>query len=128
MGYGGDLGEGIVTKGTGDHGIDGIIKQDPFGLDNIYIQAKRWKKKVGEPELRDFFGALQMQPNAKRGVFATTSDYTQPAKNALSRIDAKIVLINGEQLVELMIKYRIGIYKRDSYPVYDIDSDYLNLE
>ena len=43
MGYG----EGFVTKKSHDNGVDGIIKQDVLGLDTIYVQAKRYKNKVG---------------------------------------------------------------------------------
>lgn len=59
MGYGGVGDEsGIVTPLSGDEGIDGIINEDRLGLDVIYLQAKRWERPVGRPEVQKFVGAL----------------------------------------------------------------------
>jgi restriction system protein len=59
MGYGGTSDEsGIITGKSGDEGIDGVIKQDPLGLDMIYIQAKKWDSVVSRPEIQKFAGAL----------------------------------------------------------------------
>lgn len=50
MGYGGSRkAAGKAIGGSGDGGVDGIISEDPLGLDNIYIQAKRWESNVGRP-------------------------------------------------------------------------------
>jgi restriction system protein len=76
MGYGGsrkDAGEAIGRAGDG--GIDGIIKEDPLGLDVVYIQAKRWEGNVGRPEIQKFAGALQGH-RAKKGIFITTADFS----------------------------------------------------
>ncbi len=69
MGYGGsrkDAGKAIGK--SRDEGIDGIIKEDRFGLDIIYIQAKRWDNIVGRPEIQKFAGALQGH-RAKKGIY-----------------------------------------------------------
>jgi len=124
MGYGGsrkDAGERIGQ--TGDGGIDGIIKEDRLGLDTIYIQAKRWQGTVGRPEIQKFVGALQGQ-RAKKGVFITTSTYSNDATVYVSNIDTKVVLINGKQLSDLMIDFEIGVSVAASYTVKKIDSDY----
>lgn len=95
MGYGGsrrDAGERVGQSGDG--GIDGIIKEDRLGLDTIYIQAKRWQGNVGRPEIQKFVGALQGQ-RARKGVFITTSSFTSEAVDYASRIDTKVVLIDG---------------------------------
>jgi restriction system protein len=128
MGYGGtreDAGE-IIGK-SGDEGIDGIIKEDRLGLDVIYIQAKRWKDNVGRPEIQKFAGALQGQ-RARKGVFITTSDFTKDAKEYVSRIDSKIILIDGMTLAHLMIEYNVGVSTVDVYEIKKIDSDYFNDE
>jgi len=86
MGYGGtrkDAGKAIGK--TKDGGIDGIIKEDRLGLDIIYIQAKRWEGIVGRPEIQKFAGALQEQ-RAKKGIFITTSSFTEDAKDYVLRI------------------------------------------
>ena len=124
MGYGGsrrDAGERIGQ--TGDGGIDGIIKEDRLGLDTIFIQAKRWQGSVGRPEIQKFVGALQGQ-RAKKGVFITTSTYTAEAVDYASRIDTKVVLIDGKQLSGLMIDFDVGVSASASYVVKRVDSDY----
>lgn len=124
MGYGGsrrDAGERIGQ--TGDGGIDGIIKEDRLGLDTIFIQAKRWQGSVGRPEIQKFVGALQGQ-RAKKGVFITTSMYTTEAVDYASRIDTKVVLIDGKQLAGLMIDFDVGVSISASYVVKRVDSDY----
>lgn len=124
MGYGGsrkDAGERIGQ--TGDGGIDGIIKEDRLGLDTIFIQAKRWQGSVGRPEIQKFVGALQGQ-RARKGVFITTSAYTADAIDYASRIDTKVVLIDGKQLAALMTDFDVGVSISASYVVKRIDSDY----
>ena len=124
MGYGGsrrDAGERVGQSGDG--GIDGIIKEDRLGLDTLYIQAKRWQGSVGRPEIQKFVGALQGQ-RAKKGVFITTSSYTAEAIEYASRIDTKVVLIDGPLLANLMIDFDVGVSVAASYLVKRIDSDY----
>ena len=124
MGYGGsrrDAGERIGQ--TGDGGIDGIIKEDRLGLDAIFIQAKRWQGSVGRPEIQKFVGALQGQ-RARKGVFITTSSYTADAIDYASRIDTKVVLIDGKALSALMIDFDVGVSVAASYVVKRVDSDY----
>lgn len=124
MGYGGsrrDAGERIGQSGDG--GIDGIIKEDRLGLDTIYIQAKRWQGSVGRPEIQKFVGALQGQ-RAKKGVFITTSSYTSEAIDYATRIDTKVVLIDGQLLANLMMDFDVGVSVAASYIVKRIDSDY----
>jgi len=122
MGYG--IGE--VTGQTGDKGIDGIIKEDKLGLDEIYIQAKLWdeNKKVGGPEIQKFVGALK---GKHKGVFVTSSDFTPAAKD--ERADAQksgknIVFINGKELANLMIDYNLGVSLQQSYEIKKVDNNY----
>ncbi len=124
MGYGGsrhDAGRAIGK--SGDEGIDGIIKEDRLGLDIIYIQAKRWENTVGRPEVQKFAGALQGQ-RAKKGIMITTSAFSSDAQEYASRIDTKIVLIDGDRLAELMIDHNLGVSPMANYEVKKIDTDY----
>ncbi|WP_349257720.1 restriction endonuclease [Povalibacter sp.] len=124
MGYGGsrkDAGKAIGR--SGDEGIDGIIKEDHLGLDNIYIQAKRWDATIGRPEIQKFAGALQGQ-RARKGIFITTSDFSREANEYVSKIDSKIVLIDGKSLARLMIDFGVGVTSVAIYEVKKIDSDY----
>jgi restriction system protein len=128
MGYGGtrrDAGQAIGR--SGDEGIDGIIKEDRLGLDIVYIQAKRWERTVGRPEIQKFAGALQGQ-RARKGIFITTSDFSQVAREYVSRIDSKIVLIDGNTLAQLMIDYGVGVTQVASYELKRMDSDYFTEE
>jgi restriction system protein len=128
MGYGGsrkDAGEVIAR--TGDGGIDGIIKEDKLGLDVVYIQAKRWDGTVGRPIVQAFAGSLEGQ-RARKGVLITTSQFSQDARDYVSRIEKKIVLIDGEELTQLMIDYGIGVAEIASYTVKKVDLDYFGEE
>jgi restriction system protein len=126
MGYGGSHREAARAVGqVGDEGIDGIIDQDRLGLDTIYIQAKKWDQCVGRPEIQKFVGALAGK-RAKKGVFITTSSFSQEAVRYVSTIEAKIVLIDGKRLAELMIDYGVGVTPVTTYQLKRVDSDYFN--
>lgn len=128
MGYGGtrkDAGRAIGKSGDG--GIDGIINEDRLGLDVVYIQAKRWDGPVGRPEIQKFAGALQGQ-RARKGIFLTTSSFSRDAHDFASRIDSKIVLMDGETIAQLMIDYGVGVNTVATYELKRIDSDYFSGE
>jgi len=128
MGYGGTLRDaGQAVGKSGDGGIDGIIKEDRLGLDVIYIQAKRWDSTVGRPEIQKFAGALQGH-RARKGVFITTSGFSAEATDFASRIDSKVVLIDGATLARYMIDHDVGVSPSRSYEVKKIDSDYFTEE
>lgn len=129
MGYGGSREDaGQATRYTSDGGIDGIIKEDPLGLDVIYLQAKRYTEKaVGRPEVQGFAGALDMQ-RARKGVFITTSKFSGDARDYVGRIEKKIVLIDGQELAKLMIQFNLGVGIKETYEVKQVDSDYFNEE
>ncbi|HHV61982.1 MAG TPA: restriction endonuclease [Firmicutes bacterium] len=124
MGYGGsfkDAGQAIGK--TGDGGVDGIIKEDKLGLDVIYIQAKRWEGTVGRSEVQAFAGSLEGH-RAKKGVFITTSRFSNDAHEYVEKIEKRIVLIDGETLAQLMIDYNVGVSTVASYEIKRIDLDY----
>ena len=124
MGYGGSVADAAQAVGkSGDGGIDGIIKEDPLGLDFIYIQAKRWENPVGSPEIQKFVGALHGK-QARKGVFITTSKFTTDAYAFASMVDTKLALIDGEQLAKLMIERGVGVSKSELYELKRVDSDY----
>lgn len=122
MGYG----EGQAVGRSGDGGIDGIINQDPLGLEKVYIQAKRWSNQVGEPEVRNFSGSLDAKGAAK-GVFITNSTFSSTAKETARNISAgnKLIrLIDGQELVKLMIQHGVGVVTESTYEVKKMDENY----
>ncbi len=128
MGYGGshkDAGEAVGQSGDG--GVDGIIKEDKLGLDAIYIQAKRWESTVGRPVVQAFAGSLEGH-RARKGVLITTSQFSPDAMDYVTRIEKKIVLIDGEELAQLMIDFGIGAADETSYMVKRLDIDYFDEE
>lgn len=117
MGYGGTHGEKQHVGRSGDGGIDGIIRQDALGLTNIYIQAKRYAdtNKVGDPEIRNFMGALDSL-GANLGVFITTSSFQPSAQRSAARYrHGKIVLIDGIKLTSLMLAYGVAVHKARNF-------------
>lgn len=125
MGYGGSVQDaGQAMGGPGDEGIDGVIKEDPLGLDVICVQAKRWKNTVvGRPVVQAFVGSM-MGRKAKKGVFITTSQFSEEARRYVEGLETKVVLIDGQQLAQLMIDRGIGVSDVCSYTVKKVDSDY----
>lgn len=129
MGYGDGIDNaGIVTPASGDGGIDGIIKEDQLGFSNICIQAKKWDidATVSRPDLQKFVGALQGE-KATKGLFITTASFTKGAKDYVSNLSGlTVVLIDGTQLMKLMIKHNLGVSVEHVYEVKRIDSDFFN--
>lgn len=124
MGYG----DGRVTEKTNDGGLDGVIKEDKLGLDNIYVQAKRWEQAVGRPDVMSFSGALDAK-GARKGIFITTSNFTQGAEEYVERLESKkIILIGGKKLARLMIENNIGVSTKKKIVVKEIDFSYFEGE
>lgn len=128
MGYGRNRAEaGRAIGRSGDEGIDGIISEDRLGLETIYIQAKRWEGTVGRPEVQKFVGALHGK-RARKGVFITTGVFSGEAKDYVSHIDPRVVLIDGRELAEYMLDLNLGVTPKTNYEVKRIDSDYFSEE
>jgi restriction system protein len=128
MGYGGsrkDAGEAVGQSGDG--GVDGIIKEDRLGLDVIYLQAKRWEGTVGRPTVQAFAGSLEGH-RARKGVLITTSQFSPDALDYVTRIEKKIVLIDGDELAKLMIDFGIGVAADAVYEIKRLDTDYFEEE
>jgi restriction system protein len=125
MGYGGSLADaGRAIGKSGDGGIDGVIKEDRLGLEQIYIQAKRWDNtSVGRPEIQKFVGALHGK-RARKGIFLTTSMFTKDAHEYAVGLDIKVILIDGQELAKFMFDFEVGISTESTYVVKRIDIDF----
>ena len=130
MGYGDSFDEsGSVTPLSNDGGIDGVIREDKLGFENIYIQAKRWdlNASVGRPDLQAFVGALT-GTGATKGLFITTARFSKSALQFASMQHAiKLVLVDGDQLARLMAAHNVGVSVRHTYEIKGIDRDYFDI-
>ncbi len=126
MGYG-RAGSAERTSASGDAGIDGIISQDPLGLDRIYVQAKRYAvdRTIDRPRIHEFAGAL-LGKQGDRGVFITTSSFTKGAREEAERINARIELIDGSRLAELLVAYGVGVQAEQTVSLYRLDEDFFD--
>jgi restriction system protein len=128
MGYGGSIADaGRAIGGSGDEGIDGVIKEDQLGLDALYIQAKRWSNPVGRPAIQGFVGALHGQ-RARKGIFITTSSFTKEAREYAASVETRVVLVDGPQLAQLMIERDVGVTTIARYSIKRVDSDFFEGE
>jgi len=126
MGYGGTSEEaGRALGKSSDDGVDGVIDQDPLGVDQIYVQAKRYAKNnpVGPGAIREFFGALSIK-KAQKGIFVTTSSFSSSAVETAKNLGSRIVMIDGNQLARLMTRYNIGCRNEDVLHLKKLDEDY----
>lgn len=124
MGYG-RAGSVERTSASGDAGVDVIISQDPLGLDRIYVQAKRYgeERTIDRPKIHEFAGAL-LGKQGDRGVFITTSRFSTGAVQEAERINARIELIDGRRLAELLVTYGVGVQAEETVTLYRLDEDY----
>lgn len=127
MGYGvSNKDSAKVTQKSNDGGIDGIINEDALGLDRIYLQAKRYKdgSSIGRKEIQSFVGALAGE-GATKGVFITTSNFSTQAMDYAK--NQNIILIDGEYLTKLMIKYNVGTVVSRKIEFKKIDLTYFEI-
>lgn len=127
MGYGGsvtDISNALVGR-SGDGGVDGVIDQDPLGLDRIYVQAKRYAdgNTVSASAIRDFFGSLD-RFKATKGLFVTASTFTKSARDTAAQLSKRIVLIDGDQLTRLMIRHGIGCRIDETLHIKSLDEEF----
>ena len=129
MGYGNSKDDLTHTGGSGDGGVDGLIRQDRLGLEQIYIQAKRYGEgTIGRPQIQNFVGALSGK-GANRGVFITTSRFTAEARDYVKNLlDKRIVLIDGEEFARLMIANGVGVISTKSFKLVEIDENFFEID
>ncbi|AET91676.1 restriction system protein [Burkholderia sp. YI23] len=128
MGYGGSTGDaGRALGRSGDGGVDGVIDQDALGMDRIYVQAKRYAdgNNIGASAIRDFFGSLDRFKAAK-GLFVTTSRFSSAARETADFLSKRIVLIDGQQLARLMIRYNVGCRIEETLHLKKVDEDFFD--
>lgn len=125
MGYGYGTGSGEVIGMSGDDGVDGVINLDRLGVDQVYIQAKRYgpQNTIGSGAIRDFYGALGMK-DVTKGIFVTTSTFSPSAKQTAEKLGARIVLVDGVQLANLMIAHQIGCRITETFKIATLEESF----
>ncbi|MDT8327172.1 MAG: winged helix-turn-helix domain-containing protein [Roseovarius sp.] len=125
MGYGADKTSGKVLGGSGDDGVDGVINLDPLGVDQVYIQAKRYQagSPIGSGAIRDFYGALGLK-DVTKGIFVTTSSFSPNARATAEKLGARIVLVDGPQLARLMVLHEVGCRVTETFKVAVLEESY----
>ncbi len=126
IGYGDSRADaGKVVGGAGDGGVDVVINEDRLGLGIVCLQVKRYgpDRLVSPSEVRNFMGALDLR-GATKGVFVTTSTFTDAAQEAADRTSPKkIRLISGEELATLLIENEICVQTEHTVRIQRIDQD-----
>lgn len=110
-----------VTGRSGDGGIDGECAMDRLGLYKAMFQAKRWTRTVTPDDVRGFIGALNIK-RVDQGIFVTTSDFTQQARNEAIQ-SGKVKLIDGKTLARVMVEAGLGV-RKTPIDLPRIDDDY----
>lgn len=110
----------IVTKISNDGGIDvrGTLVVGDVIRTRMAVQVKRWKKNVQAPIVQQVRGSLGSH---EQGLIITTSDFSKGSRTEAERPDATpVALMNGRQLVQLLIENDIGI-QRTAYDLIELD-------
>lgn len=126
MGYGGSHKDAAAQLGrSGDGGVDGIVNEDRLGLDRIYVQAKRYApgNPVGRPDVNGFVGSL-VGLGATKGVFVTTSTFSQPARDYVKHLSQRVILVDGQELADLMIEHGVGVRSYRTVEFRRLDEDF----
>ena len=122
---------GRVTGRSCDGGVDGTIKEDKFGLDEIYILAEKYAtgSTVGAGDIRNFIGA-RVGARAQKGVFVTTAECSASARKTAAGSPSRAVLISGQRPAALMVRHAVGVRVRGPHRpptrVKAIDEDFFD--
>lgn len=117
----GELGfqEVAVTPRSGDKGIDvrGTLVVGEAVRIRMAVQVKRWKDNVQSPTVQQVRGSLGTH---EQGLIITTSDFSPGARKEAVRADAiPVGLMNGPQLINLMLEHEIGV-RRTSLDLFEV--------
>ena len=95
-------------------------------MDDACVLATKWADaSVGQPEIQKFVGALAGK-QASKGIFITTSRYTDEARESAQRLRERVILVDGLRLAELMIEFNVGALSAAAFELKKIDLDFFN--
>ena len=78
---------------------------------------------VGRPVVQAFAGSMEGF-RARKGVLITTATFSKDAEDYITRIERKIVLVDGQRMAELMIAHNVGVTVMQTYEIKRVDSDF----
>ena len=110
-----------VTKASGDKGVD-VVGTVRFGFTTIreYVQVKRQQGGIQRPTVDQLRGALPYH-QALRGTIITTGTFSSGCHEAAAfQGAAPISLVNGEQLLDLLLEHKLGVIERPA-TLYELD-------
>ena len=115
-----------VTKLSGDGGIDvrGTLVVGDVVRIKMAVQVKKWKLKnnIQAPVVQQVRGSLGAH---EQGLIITTSDFSPGAVKEAAQADkTPIALMNGEQLVMLLMEHGIGVH-RSTPDLFEIDEEFV---
>ena len=115
-----DVEDKMGVQYVADGGIDGFgyVRSDDFRTTRVALQAKRWQGKVSAPEIDKFRGAMD-KFNAEFGIFITNSDFTREAVKTARQGTRIITLIDGDQICDLVAKYKFYVEPVTTYCLKD---------
>ena len=122
------MGYGIshkVTPKSRDGGIDAVISEDKLGLDEIYLQAKRWSGTVPTEQVQKFVGAMDGRKSSK-GIFVTTSKFSDGTRKYVKNAKANVKLVDGETLAGYMYDNGIGVTTKHDYAIKRTDESFFD--
>ena len=112
--------------GTADGGVDGVIHEDQLGLDRVYLQAKRYQpgNTIGSETVQAFIGAL-IGKGAQKGVLITTSSFSKQARAVAAQPSQfRLVLIDGVELTQLMVRFGVGVRVARRVEIKRVDQEF----
>lgn len=130
MGYGdGDASKSRLTGRSGDRGIDGAIKEDTVGLNEVYVQTKKYTEggNFGVGDFRNIGGAIDTAGTSK-GVCVSTAELTRSAWDYVARNTKRVVPTDTEELTQPMIQRGVRIRTRVRHEIERVDEDYFDQE
>jgi len=115
-----------VTKLSGDGGIDvrGTLVVGDVVRIKMAVQVKKWKLKnnIQAPVVQQVRGSLGAH---EQGLIITTSDFSPGAVKEAAQADkTPIALMNGDQLVMLLMEHGIGVH-RSTPDLFEIDEEFV---
>jgi len=105
------------------HGLDGVVRLDPLGIDKAFVRAKYQSTPVGTEDIDSLEAALAKW-NVRHGVFITTATYTPEAINAAALASPELILIDGHRLARMMLDFQVGVSVEKTIALARIDKAY----